>query len=532
MSSTAKEIIFEEYARAKLREGIDKLADVVAITLGPKGRNVGLQSSWGAPKVTNDGNSIVKDIELKDPFANMGVSLGKEVAAKIKEKSGDGTTTGILLLRSLVQNGLKNITSGISPISIKRGMEKALEKVLGEIDKMSIAIKDDKEILNAAIVSASGLREIGETIFEAIKKVGRSGVITIEEGKTTETSIEIVEGMQFDRGFISSYFVTNAEKLIVEMNNPYILITDKKISSIQEILPLLQTLAPASKELLIIADDLEGDALSTLVINKLRGTLKVCAVKAPGFGDKRKDLLEDIALLTGSTVITEEAGLSLRELSNTDLLGKADKIIITKEHTTIINGKGSGKKIASRIKQIEKEIQTTTSSYDKEKLAERKAKLQGGVALIRVGAPTEPEMKQKKQLFEDSLNSTRCAIEEGIVAGGGIALLRAAHSILKLKMEKEELIGAEILLQACYAPFRQIVANSGHDSSVYLDKVLSSKNPYFGFNAVTETVEDLMESGVIDPAKVVKHCLSHAVSMAGIVLISEALIANAPDEEK
>lgn len=530
MASQAKEILFDEDARLKLREGIDKLADTVAITLGPKGRNVGLQSSWGAPQITNDGNSIVKDIELKDQFANMGVSLAKEVASKIKDKSGDGTTTGILLLRALVHNGLKNITSGTSPIAIKRGMEKALEKVLEEIDKMATPIKDDKEILNAAIVSASGIQEVGETIFEAIKKVGRSGVITIEEGKTTETVIEIVEGMQFDRGYASAYFVTNAELLKADLKNPLILITDKKISSIQEILPLLQTLAPTGKELLIIADDIEGDALSTLVINKLRGTLKVCAVKAPGFGDRRKALLEDIAILTGGTVITEDAGLNLRE-ATTDLLGKAENILITKDSTTIISGKGSAKKIKARISQIEKEAQAATSSYDKEKLDERRAKLQGGVALIRVGAPTEPEMKQKKQLFEDSLNSIRAALEQGIVPGGGVALLRASLVISKMKLEKEEMIGADILHRACYAPFKQIATNAGHDSSMLLDQVLNAKNPSTGFNALTENVEDLMAAGVVDPTKVVKNSLSYAVSMAGIVILSEALIGNAPEDD-
>ncbi|HSW73243.1 MAG TPA: chaperonin GroEL [Chlamydiales bacterium] len=531
MSSNAKEIIFEEEARLKLKTGIDKLADVVAVTLGPKGRNVGLQASWGAPTITNDGNSIVKDIELKDPFANLGVSLGKEVAAKIKEKSGDGTTTGILLLRALVQNGIKNISAGASPILLKRGMEKGLEKVLSEIDKMALQIKNDKEILNTAIVSASGSNEVGETIFEAIKKVGREGVITIEEGKSMETIIEIVEGMQFDRGFVSSYFATNAEKLLVEMKNPYILITDKKISSIQEILPLLQSIAPTSKELLIIADDLEGDALSTLVINKLRGTLKICAVKAPGFGDKRKELLEDIATLTGGTVITEEAGFNLRE-ATVELLGKAEKIIVSKESTTLINGKGNGKKIQSRLAQIDKEIKTTTSSYDKEKLEERKAKLQGGVALIRVGAPTEPEMKQKKQLFEDSLNSTKAALEEGIVPGGGIALLRAASAVSKLKLEEEEKLGSEILIHALAAPFKQIVHNAGYDSSVYLEQVLNAKKSSIGFNAATEKVEDLVDAGVVDPAKVVKNSLSHAVSTAIVVLLSEALIVNAPEEQE
>jgi chaperonin GroEL len=529
MPATAKELLFEEDARNKLREGIDKLADVVSVTLGPKGRNVGLQASWGAPKITNDGNSIVQDIELKDQYANMGVSLGKEVASKMKEQCGDGTTTSILLLRALVQNGVKNIASGSSPIDIKRGMEKAVEAIIKKLEELSIPIKEDKEIRNIAIASASGSAEIGDLITKALEKVGRSGVITIEEGKTTETTIENVEGMQFDRGYSSPYFCTNAEKMIVELDKPYLLITDKKISSIQEMVPILTTVAQSARELLIIADDIEGDLLATLVVNRLRGTLKVCAVKAPGFGDRKKALLQDIAILTGATLISEEAGVSFKN-ADSSLLGSAEKIIVTKDKTTIINGKGQPKEIQARIKQIEAEVTRTTAPYDKEKLEERKAKLGGGVAVIRIGAPTEPEMKQKKQMCEDSLNSTRSAIKEGIVAGGGIALLHASQVVDQLKLSREEMLGALIVKKACEAPVRQIISNAGRDSSLVLEEILKKGNN-FGFNMASEQVEDLLKSGIIDSREVVSACLRYAASSAGTVLLSEALIGNAPEKD-
>ncbi len=528
--SEAKEIIFEEEARLKLKEGIDTLADTVATTLGPKGRNIGLQASWGAPTITNDGNSIVKDIELKDQYANMGVSMGKEVASKMKEKCGDGTTSSILLLRTLVQNGIKNIASGSSPIAIKRGIDKAVEAVIKELEKSAISISSEKETLQIAIASASGDLFIGKTIAEALKKVGKSGVITIEEGKSTETTVELVEGMQFDRGYTSSYFCTNSETMKAELQSPKILVTDKKISSIQEILPILQSVAATGQPLLIIADDIEGDALSTLVVNRLRGALKVCAVKAPGFGDRKKALLEDIAILTGAILVTEEAGIQLKDVAG-EVLGSAEKVSVTKDKTTIVAGSGNGEKIASRVKQIEAEIKEVTSSYDKEKLEERKAKLSGGVAVIRIGAPTEPEMKQKKQAFEDSLNSTRAAIEEGIVLGGGIALLHASRIIPSLSLLPEEVIGANLVLKACETPFRQIISNAGLDSSLLLEEILTKKGN-FGFNAVTEEVEDLLKAGVIDPAKVVKHALLFASSTAGIILLSEVLIGNAPEEQE
>ena len=528
--STPKELIFEEEAREKLKEGIDKLADTVGVTLGPKGKNIGIESSWGAPKITNDGNSIVKDIELKDPYANMGVSMGKEVARKIKEKSGDGTTTGIILLRGLVKQGIKNIASGVSPINLKRGIDKGVEIVMQELDALATPVEKADEIRNIATVSASGNQEIGQTIFDAIDKVGSSGVITIEEGKGTTTTIEMVEGMQFDRGYTSPYFCTNAEAMMVEMSNTGILITDKKISSIQEILPLLQSISASGKGLLIIAEDIDGDALSTLVVNKLRGSLKIAAVKAPGFGDRRKAMLEDIAVLTGATVVSEEKGMQLVEATE-EVLGQAERIEIDKDNTTIVGGMGRKEEIDARIKQISAEHDNASSDYDKEKLEERRAKLQGGVAVIRVGAPTEPEMKQKKQDFEDSLNATRAAQESGFVPGGGVALLRASQKLKELKLDSEEQLGAEIVLNACSAPFKQIVDNCGKDSSIYLEEVLS-KASSFGFNAANETVEDLIKGEVIDPTKVVKNSLKYAASVAGIVLISEVLIADAPEDEE
>lgn len=525
----AKEIIFEEEARLKLKEGVDKLADIVAVTLGPKGRNVGLQESFGAPSITNDGNSIVKDIELKDQYANMGVSMGKEVASKMKEKCGDGTTTSILLLRALVQNGVKNISSGSSPILIKRGIDKAVELTLKEIDKLAIATKSEEEILQIATASASGDASTGKIIAEAMSKVGKEGVIFIEEGKGIETTIELVEGMELDRGYLSSYFCTNAEAMLVEMEQPKILVTDKKITSVQEILPILQGVSSTGSPLLIIADELEGDALSTLVINRLRGSLKVAAIKAPGFGSRKKEILQDIATLTGATFITEEAGILLKD-AQVDALGSAEKITISKDKTTLVGGSGSPDAIKARIKQIESNIKETTSTYDIEKLEERKAKLSGGVAVIRVGAPTEPEMKQKKQVFEDSLNSTRAAVEEGIVLGGGIALLQASRAILGMDLTKEEKLGATIVLKACESPFRQIVKNAGFDPSLLLEDVLSQKGNV-GFNTVSEKVEDLLKAGVIDPAKVVKHALLFSSSTAGVILLSEALIGNAPEDE-
>jgi len=528
MSDTAKELIFDEEARAKLRAGIDMLCRVVSPTLGPKGRNVGLESSFGPPTITSVGHSLVKDIELKDQYENMGVALGKEVASKMKEKCGDGTTTAILLLGSLVQTGVKNIASGSSPIALKRGMEKALEAVLQQLETLSVPIQSDVETKNIATVSASGNEEIGSMISEAFQKVGVKGVITVEEGRGRETKIELVEGMQFDRGYTSAYFCTNAETLTVEMEEARILVTDKKISSIQEILQILQAVSVAGQSLLIIADDLEGDALSTLVVNRLRGTLKVCAVKAPGFGDRRKALLQDIAIVTGATLVSEETGLLLKD-ATADVLGSAEKIVVTKDKTILVNGSGSPEEIASRVKQIEAEMALATSSYDKEKLEERRAKLSGGVAVIRVAGTTEPEVKEKRQRFTDSLNATRAALEEGVLVGGGVALLRAASSLQLTNLLQDEKIGAQIVLKACEAPMRQIVANAGFDPSLILEEVQRAPSNS-GFNALSEKIEDLLLAGVMDPTKLVKSALSFAVSVAGIILLSEVLIGNAPED--
>jgi chaperonin GroEL len=526
--TSPKELIFEEEARDKLREGIDKLAAVVGVTLGPKGRNIGLESKWGAPSITNDGNTIVRDMEFKDQYLNMGAAMAKEAAAKMKEKCGDGTTTTILLLHALVHQGVKNIASGASPIGVKRGIEKAVSAILKEIEGMAIEVKTDQEIKNIATVSASGDASIGNLIAEAIQKTGKGGVVTIEEGKTTETLLEIVEGMQFDRGYVSPYFCTQRETMTVEMDNPKILITDKRISSIQEILPILQGIATTAQELLIIADDLEGDALSTLVVNKLRGTLKVCAVKAPGYGDRRKAYLQDIAILTGGTVVSEDIGMELREVG-VEVLGEAERVIVSKEKTIVVRGKGDPKQIAARIQQLEAQIEKETNAYEKEKIEEEKAKLSGGVAVIRIGAASEIEMKQKKQAFEDSLNSTKAALEEGIVPGGGVALLRASKAAQSLKLYGDEQTGLDIVVKACETPFRQIVANAGFESAIVLNEVLQGEKS-LGFNAWNEKVEDLMVAGVIDPAKVAKHALQLAASTAGVVLLSEALIGDAPEE--
>ncbi len=525
----AKEIIFEEEARAKLAKGINQLANAVRSTLGPKGRNVGLEKGWGAPTITNDGNSIVNDIELPDQFENMGVAMAQEVASKLKEKSGDGTTTGTLLLDALVKHGLKYITSGASPITVKRGIEKAVAAIVKELEKQAITINSPEEIKNIATVSASGNEEVGRFIAQAIEKVGKEGVVTIEEAKGIETLIELVEGMQFDRGYISPYFATNQEKMIVEMENPFILVTDKKISAIQEIIPILQSVAGTGREMLLICEDIEADALATLVVNKLRGTLKVAAVKAPGFGDRRKAMLEDIATLTGATLISEEADIQLKD-ATPEILGTCERVVISKENTTIVGGSGAQEQIEARIKQIQVEHDHASSSYDKEKLLERKAKLKGGVAVIRVGAATEPELKQKKQAFEDSLSSTKAALEEGIVAGGGVALFRAAQKLKDLKVDGDEKYGLELVAKSAEAPMRQIVENTGLEGSIILSQ-LEGKGDNFGFNASSEKVEDLIKAGVIDPVKVVKNGLIYAASTAGIVLISEALIGDAAEDE-
>lgn len=526
--SDAKEIIFEAEAREKLARGIHQLANAVRATLGPKGRNVGLEKSFGAPIITNDGHSIVKDIELPDQFENMGVSMAKEVASKLKDKCGDGTTTGTLLLDALVQYGIKGIAAGASPISLKRGLDKAVTAIVKKLEEMAIDVKGFEDTKNIATVSASGNEEIGAFIAQAIEKVGREGVVTIEEAKGTETTIETIKGMQFDRGYVSPYFASDQEKMSTEIEHPYILITDKKISSIQEMIPILQTVAASGRELLIIAEDLEADVLATLVVNRMRGTLKTIAVKAPGFGDRRKAMLEDIAILTGATVISEEVGIALKD-AKPELLGTCDRVVVTKETTTIVGGAENQERITGRIKQIDLEAEKATSSYDKEKLLERKAKLKGGVAVIRVGAATEPELKQRKQAFEDSLSATKAALEEGVVAGGGVALLRAAMATT-LKLEGDERHGADIVSRACETPARQIIENTGFESSVIVAQMKGEKATV-GFNAKNEKVEDLILAGVIDPVKVVKNSLMYAASVAGVVWISEALIGDVVEEK-
>jgi len=527
MATTPKEIVFEEEAREKLFKGIKEVADVVAFTLGPRGRNVGMEKSWGAPTITNDGASIAQDVEFEG-FDNLGVSITKEVVQKIKEKAGDGTTTGTLLLRSLVEQGIKYIASGASPILLKRGMEKAINAVMKEIDTMAKPIKEKSEIESIATVSASGSQEIGKLIADAMEKVGTGGVITIEEAKTLDTTIEVVEGMQFDRGYISPYFCNNAEKMIAEISNVQILLIDKKLNNIHELLPLLQAAAAANQELLIIAEDIEGDVLSTLVVNRLRGTLRVAAVKAPGFGDSRKAMMEDIAIMTGGTVISDETGFNLAE-ATPDLFGHADKVTLTKDSTTLIAA-GHEEAVQERVKQIENEMKNTDNSYEAEKLEERKAKLSGGVAVIHVGAATEPEMKQKKQVTEDSLNSTKAALEEGVVPGGGCALLRAISCLDSLQLEGDEELGCDIVRRALKAPAKQIVNNAGYDGSVVIAE-LKSEKATMGFNALTGKKEDLLKAGIIDPAKVVKSALEAASSAAGIVLLSEALVIDAKEDE-
>ncbi len=526
MSSNPKDIIFDQEARNKLKKGINDIADVVSVTLGPIGRNIAIESLLGSPEITNDGNLIAKELELKDKFEDMGIYLAKQTASKIKENCGDGATTGIVLLRQIINESMKSITAGISPIVIKKGLEKALIAVLQEIDNTSIQVTDDM-IKSIASVSASGNSIIGSDIAESIKKAGKNANITIEEGKSTNTIIETSEGLEIERGYLSPYFCTNHEKQIVEMQNPLILITDKKISTIQDVLPILQTATAASKELLIIADDLDSDTLATLAINKLKGILKIAAIKTPSFGAKRKDVLEDIAILTKGTFISEDKGLILKD-TTLKQLGSCEKIIITKEKTVIINGQADKKEVHNRIFQLEKEMELEKEDYDKEQIQKRIANMQGQVAIIKIGAFTESEMKQKKQIYEDSLSSTKAAIEEGIVIGGGVCLLRAADAIDKIEISEEEKIGTQILKKACQAPIRQIIENSGYNSSIILEEIIKQDKNH-GFNAKQEKVENLNEKQILDPAKVVKSSITNAVSIAKLTILSEALIADIDD---
>jgi chaperonin GroEL len=526
----AKEIKYNIEARALLKEGVDQLADAVKVTLGPKGRNVVLEKKFGAPQITKDGVTVAKEIELSDPYRNMGAQMVKEVASKTGEIAGDGTTTATVLAQAIINVGLKNITAGANPMDVKRGIDKAVEKVVKHLASQATVIGDDlSKIEQVARISANDDQEIGKLIAEAMSKVHKEGVITVEESKSTTTYVEVVEGMQFDRGYISAYFVTNAEKMEAELENPYILIYDKKISSMKDMLPILESSAQTSKPLLIVAEDIEGEALATLVVNRLRGSLRVCAVKAPGFGDRRKEMLEDIAILTGGTVISEEKGLKL-EHATLDMLGTAEKVTVNKENTTIVNGFGDKEMIKARVGQIKQQMTTTTSDYDKEKLQERLAKLAGGVAVLYIGAASEIEMKAKKDRVDDSLHATRAAIEEGIVPGGGVAYIRAIASLEGLKGENEDqTTGIEIVKRAIEEPLRQIAINSGKEGAVVAQNVKSGKGDY-GYNAQTDNYEKLNKSGVIDPVKVVRVALENAASVAGMFLTTEAVVVEEKEE--
>ena len=526
----AKEIKFDMESRDLLKKGVDALANAVKVTLGPKGRNVILSKTYGAPHITKDGVSVAKEIELECPFENMGAQLVKEVASKTNDDAGDGTTTATILAQSIIGVGLKNVTAGANPMDLKRGIDKAVKAVVTHIAGMAKEVGDDfQKIEHVAKISANGDENIGSLIAEAMRKVKKEGVITVEEAKGTDTTVEVVEGMQFDRGYISPYFVTNTDKMEVQMENPFILIYDKKISVLKEMLPILEQTVQTSKPLLIIAEDIDSEALATLVVNRLRGSLKICAVKAPGFGDRRKAMLEDIAILTGGTVISEETGLKL-ENATMDMLGTAEKVTVDKDNTTIVNGAGNKEGIASRITQIKAQIENTTSDYDREKLQERLAKLAGGVAVLYVGAASEVEMKEKKDRVEDALSATRAAIEEGTVPGGGTAYIRAIAALEGLKGENEdETTGIEIVKRAIEEPLRQIVANAGKEGAVVVQKVKEGKDD-FGYNARTDVFENLYTTGVIDPAKVTRVALENAASIAGMFLTTECVIADKKED--
>jgi chaperonin GroEL len=528
----AKEIKFDVEARELLKKGVDELANAVKVTLGPKGRNVIIDKKFGAPAITKDGVSVAKEIELKDPYANMGAQMVKEVASKTGDDAGDGTTTATVLAQSIISVGLKNVTAGANPMELKKGIDKAVAAVVENLAKQSKEIGDHSEkIQQVASISANNDNEIGKLIAEAMEKVGKEGVITVEEAKGIETSVEVVEGMQFDRGYISPYFVTNTEKMEAELEHPYILIHDKKISTMKDLLPVLEATAQTGKPLLIIAEDVDGEALATLVVNRLRGSLKVAAVKAPGFGDRRKEILQDIAVLTNGTVISEETGLKL-ENATLEMLGEAEKVTIDKENTTIVNGAGSKEAIEQRTAQIKAQIKNTTSDYDREKLQERLARLAGGVAVLYIGAASEMEMKEKKDRVDDALSATRAAVEEGIVPGGGVAFIRSVKALDGVKADTDdEATGIEIVKRALEEPLRQIVFNSGKEGAVVVQKVAEGKDDY-GYNARVDKYENLFESGVIDPAKVTRIALENAASVAGMFLTTECVLVDEPEEEQ
>ena len=525
----AKKIIFSEQARAKILAGVNTLADTVKVTLGPKGRNVALEKSFGSPTITKDGVSVAKEIELKDKFENMGAQMVREVASKTADVAGDGTTTATILAQSIYREGLKNVTAGANPMEIKRGIEVAVSAVVAELKKIAKPIKDKSEIEQVATISANSDKSIGELIANAMEKVGKHGVITVEEAKGMDNELEVVEGMEFDRGYISPYFITNTEKMEAVLEDASILVCDKKISSMKDLLPVLEQIAKQGKQLLILAEDIEGEALATLVVNKMRGTINVAAVKAPGFGDRRKAMLQDIAVLTGGNLVSDDFGVKLENVSFADL-GQAKRIRITKENCTIINGHGSEKDIKDRISHIQAEINTTTSDYDKEKLQERLAKLSEGVALIRVGAATETELKEKKDRVEDALHATRAAVEEGIVAGGGVALIRARKALDSLKLEGDQALGISIIRKALDEPARIIAQNAGHEPSVVVNKI-EGETGSIGFDAKNETYTDLIKAGVVDPAKVTRTALQNAASIASLLLTTEAMIVEIPEDK-
>ena len=525
----AKIVKFGQDARDRILRGVQILGDAVTVTLGPKGRNVVLDKSFGAPNITKDGVTVAKEIELEDKFENMGAQMVKEVASKTSDVAGDGTTTATVLARAIYTEGAKMVAAGHDPMSIKRGIDKAVEAIIGELKRVSKTTKEQKEIAQVGTISANNDATIGEIIAEAMEKVGKEGVITVEEAKSLDTTLEVVEGMQFDRGYLSPYFVTNQERLVAEVEEPYILVSERKISNMKDLLPLLEGVARSQRPLLIIAEDIDGEALATLVVNKIRGTLHCVAVKAPGFGDRRKAMLEDIAILTGGKVIAEELGIKLENITINDL-GRAKRIVIDKDNTTIVDGAGKKGDIEGRIKQIRAQIEETTSDYDREKLQERLAKSVGGVAVIRVGAATEVEMKEKKARVEDALHATRAAVEEGIVPGGGVALIRASSVLDTLKVRDEEAVGVKIVRRAIEDPLRWIANNAGWEGSIVLDKVKNNKGA-FGFNAASEEFEDLMKAGIVDPTKVVRTALQNAASVAGLLLTTEAMVAEKPEEK-
>ena len=528
---SAKQICFSSDARAALKRGVDQLAEAVKVTLGPKGRNVVIDKKFGAPTITKDGVTVAKEIELEDPLENMGAQMVKEVASKTSDVAGDGTTTATLLAQAIFGHGLKSVTAGSNPTHLKRGIDKAISSVVSELQKLSRPVSGKDEIAQIGAISANNDMSIGKQISEAMEKVGKDGVITVEEAKSTDSTLDIVEGMQFDRGYLSPYFVTNPDSMEVELEDPMILIHDKKISVMKDLLPVLEKVAQMGKPLLIIAEDVDGEALATLVVNKLRGTLKVAAVKAPGFGDRRKAMLDDVAVLTGGRVVSEEAGFKLENATTADL-GTAKKVTIDKDDTTIVEGGGTTADIKGRIGQIKKQIDNTTSDYDKEKLQERLAKLAGGVAVLKVGAATEIEMKEKKARVEDALHATRAAVEEGIVPGGGVAFVRCMGALDSIKFEGDEKIGADIVRRALEEPLRQIVNNAGHEGAIVVQKVKESKDANFGFNAETEEYGDMVEAGVIDPTKVTRIALENAGSVAGLLLMIEATIVEKPEPDK